>query len=102
MPPKLGILAGSGPLPARIVQACRDSGLSITGVHLRHRERVQAVDPVSVLLEGAVVALDSLCELVVAEVAEALFVMLYAFAHGRRITGRAVRAYITGSIPRSP
>ncbi|HIM41487.1 MAG TPA: DUF1009 domain-containing protein, partial [Rhodospirillales bacterium] len=26
MPPKLGILAGSGPLPARIVQACRDSG----------------------------------------------------------------------------
>ena len=26
MPPKLGILAGSGQLPARIVQACRDSG----------------------------------------------------------------------------
>ena len=26
MPPKLGILAGGGILPAQIVQACRDSG----------------------------------------------------------------------------
>ena len=35
MPPKLGILAGRGELPARIIQACRETGSIFIIVPLR-------------------------------------------------------------------
>lgn len=46
MPPKLGILAGGGPLPVQIIQACRDSGRDFFVIAFKDQADAGAFDGV--------------------------------------------------------